>query len=80
MTVNSSWSFITFCLQMTEYINFTSNFRVDGITNYAISDPSTRGGGADGKDFLDPRTAWLYTQFTNGTLQGYNYTRTLALT
>lgn len=74
------WSFVTFCLQRTEYIDFTTNFVVAGVTSYATSDPigSYASGGKggtspSGHDPLDSRTAWLYTQFTNGTLAGYDY-------
>lgn len=74
------WSFVTFCLQRTEYIDFTTNFVVAGVTSYATSDPigSYASGGKggtspSGHDPLDSRTAWLYTQFTSGTLAGYDY-------
>ena len=59
-----AWSFVTFCLQKTEYIDFNSNFTVKGVTDYATSDPDSVGG-ISGRDPLDDKTAWLYTQFTN---------------
>jgi hypothetical protein len=33
----------------------------------------SRGGDADGKDYLSEQTAFLYTQFREGTLTGYNF-------
>ena len=59
-----AWSFVTFCLQKTEYIDFNSNFTVKGVTDYATSDPDSVGG-ISGRDPLDDKTAWLFTQFTN---------------
>lgn len=57
-------SFITFCVQMTEYMDFSSTFVVNAV--------STTPDDASGTP-LDQRTAYLYTQFRNGTLAGYNY-------
>lgn len=73
IVVDEETSFIAFCLQQTEYINFVNDFTVDGISTYAVSDPASRGGDSDGKDYLSPHTAYLYTQFRAGTLSGYNY-------
>jgi len=58
-----SWdSFITFCLEADESINFSDTFRVGGITTEA-----QRGGvNTDGGDPLEYFTAWLYTQVMNG--------------
>jgi hypothetical protein len=75
-TVNNAWSFVTFCLQKTEYIDFTNTFVVDAVTDYATSDPTNVGGNAQGHDPIDQRTAWLYTQFTRGSLAGYQYVGT----
>jgi hypothetical protein len=58
-------SFITFCMQMTEYMDFTSAFVVKDVTMQTDDLPSG--------DPLDERTAYLYTQFRNGSLSGYNY-------
>jgi hypothetical protein len=65
-------SFITFCIQRTEYIDFKNVFFVEGVTDSAVSDPAANGG-VNGKDPLDPRTAYLYTRFRNGSLPGYEY-------
>lgn len=74
IVVDATTSFITFCLQRTEYINFTNAFHVDGISTFAISDPVANGGDAVyGRDYLSDQTAYLYTQFRAGTLNGYNY-------
>jgi hypothetical protein len=53
--------FITFCVQMTEYMNFTSTFQVGSVSTAPDDQPVD----------LDPRTAYLYTSFRNGTLTGY---------
>ena len=73
IVVDDTTSFISFCLQQTEYINFVNDFNVDAISTYAVSDPSSRGGDGFGRDYLSPHTAFLYTQFRQGTLSGYNY-------
>jgi hypothetical protein len=57
--------FITFCLQMTEYMDFTSTFKVQSVSTQTDDLPSG--------DPLDQRTAYLYAQFRNGSLSGYNY-------
>ncbi len=69
-------TFISFCLQHTEYIDFANDFNVDAISTYVVSDPASHGGDADGKDYLSAQTAFLYTQFRAGTLSGYNYSGT----
>jgi hypothetical protein len=73
VTVNGSWSFITFCLQRTEYIDFSHTFTVDSVNPYTLTDPVANGGDALGRDFISEQTAYLYTMFRNGTLAGYNY-------
>lgn len=57
--------FRTFCLQVNEYLDFSPlGFKVVDISDRAQ-------GYAD--DPLDARTAYLYTQFSKGTLSGYDY-------
>ena len=73
IVVDETRRFVTFCLQKTEYIDFFNAFNVDNISTYAVSDPASNGGDADGKDYLSEQTAFLYTQFRAGTLTGYNY-------
>jgi hypothetical protein len=74
LTVNGNpadW-FISFCLQKTEYMNFTSNFVVGSITDHTLTDPNDKGG-VNGEDRIESETAWLYTQFRNNSLSGYDY-------
>jgi PEP-CTERM motif-containing protein len=73
IVVDATTSFISFCLQRTEYINFVNAFHVDAISTYAISDPVALGGDVLGRDYLSSQTAFLYTQFRLGTLTGYDY-------
>lgn len=73
IVVDATTSFISFCLQRTEYINFVNEFHVDSISTYAVSDPVELGGDALGRDYLSSHTAFLYTQFRLGTLTGYDY-------
>jgi PEP-CTERM motif-containing protein len=76
LTINSDPSnwFISFCLQKTEYMNFTSNFIVGSITGAAMTDPVANGGDAvTGADPISKQTAWLYTQFRTGSLSQYAY-------
>jgi hypothetical protein len=61
--------FITFCLETNEFISFGSTFIVGAITDAAVAGGS--GGPGGGSDPLDPRTAYLYTMFTNGTLPDF---------
>ena len=82
LTVNNAFSFITFCLQRTQYIDFSHTFKVDGVTTYAYSDPVANGGIASGpeqgRDYISPQTAFLYTMFRNQTLTGYSFSGTSA--
>jgi hypothetical protein len=71
MFVNGSvTSFITFCLQRTEYIAFGREFLVRSVTTYADD--------LGGNDYISSKTAWLYTQARNGTLAGYSHTQAAA--
>jgi PEP-CTERM motif-containing protein len=70
----SEW-IITFCLQKTEYMNFTNNFIVGSVNPYTLTDPNDKGG-VNGQDPISSQTAWLYTQFTDGTLANYAYANT----
>lgn len=80
MTVNDAFSFITFCLQRTQYIDFSNVFTVDGINTYAEIDSPANGGDANGRDELSEQTAYLYTMFRAGTLQGYDYANVVSRT
>jgi hypothetical protein len=72
LTVNGSWSFITFCLQRTEYVDYTNTFVVDSINPYTLTDPVANGGDGAGRDYISQETAYLYTMFRAGTLAGYD--------
>lgn len=54
---------LTFCLQRTQYMDYTSLFTVGGITDFADD--------AAGADYLSAETRWIYTQFLDGQLGGY---------
>ena len=75
IVVDPTTSFVSFCLQRTEYINFVSAFNVDAISLFAVSDPASNGGNPldFDRDYLSAQTAFLYTEFRQGTLSGYNY-------
>lgn len=66
-------SFQSFCVEKNEYINFSTTYYVE------LSDAALNGGRGgqqpigSHQDPLDPRTAWLYNEFLNGTLEGYNF-------
>lgn len=57
----------SFCVETNEYINFSSAFKVDSITNYADAGGS---GGVkiNGKDYLSDQAAWVYWSWHTGTL------------
>jgi hypothetical protein len=78
VTVNGTWTFNTFCLQRTEYIDFSSAFTVDAVSPYAVWDSPANGGDpnagvTNGHDNLSPETAYLYSKFSAGNLTGYNF-------
>jgi hypothetical protein len=56
--------FLTFCIQETQYIDYSSNFRVGSISNYADD--------ASGPDYLDQETAWIMSNFSRGLLGSYS--------
>ena len=74
-TTNAADWIITFCLQRTEYMNFSSDFIVGSITDHTLTDPNDRGG-VNGEDPISSQTAWLYTQFSNQSLLNYDYANT----
>jgi hypothetical protein len=67
-------TFSTFCLEKSEYVDMNKTYSVvlnsEAIQGGGNSGPAGPGGG----DPLDPRTAYLYSQFRAGTLIGYDYT------
>ena len=56
--------FMTFCIQMTQYLDYSHLFRVGNISNSA-DDPG-------GPDPLDAKTKWIFGQFDAGELGGYS--------
>ncbi len=73
--VNSQTGFQTFCLEESE------SFTPGKSYNVAINDRAVSGGAnashpgvTPGADILSVGTTWLYSQFAQGTLAGYNYT------
>jgi len=63
--------FPTFCMEKNEYITLGNSYYASAAT-YA-----DWGGVAGGPmDPLDPRTAWLYNEFLNQTLSGYDFSTT----
>lgn len=68
----ANMDFISFCMEDNELIGWGGTYLVGGITDAAKS------GGLGGQtapdyDPLDPRTAYLYTKFTDKTLTNFNY-------
>ena len=67
-------TFQTFCLETTEYIYQNMTFDVvlnDGAVLGGV------GGAVGGKDPISLGTAYLYHEFQNGTLTGYDYATTV---
>lgn len=61
--------FRTFCVERSEYIDTNAaGFNVVGISGSAVR------GSTASADPIDPMTAYLFTQFWNGTLSNYDYT------
>jgi hypothetical protein len=56
--------FTTFCLQMTQHIDYSNLFRVGGITNFADD--------AAGNDPVSTATEWIFSTFRAGLLTGYS--------
>ncbi len=61
-------TFQSFCLETNEYIHFGRTYYV------VINDKAVNGGSGGPKpDPLNPETAWLYNEFLNETLSGYDF-------
>ena len=72
--VDMTTSFQTFCVETNEGISPTHYIEQtwvnwDGTDSYAVAG----GSGGPQPDDLDPRTAYLYTQFATGNLSNYDY-------
>jgi len=60
--------FPSFCLERNEYFRYGQTYYVN------INDEAVMGGvGGPSPDPLDARTAWLYNEFLDGTLTGYDF-------
>ncbi len=69
-------SFQSFCLEVDEDVTLGNTYRAV-VNNEMLEGGYLRPGedsGPGGGDLLSPETAYLYTQFRAGTLDGYNYT------
>jgi len=75
-TVNGdpSTAFVTFCVQpdVGTWADLGTTQYVAGVSDFITWEPESMGGDADGKNFLTSQTAWLYTQFREGSLAGYD--------
>lgn len=74
--IGSSSSFQSFCIEAYEPIVVGRTYEVF-LNNEAIMGDGRWPGelpGDDGGDPISPETAFLYTEFRAGTLDGYNYT------
>ena len=75
-TVNgdASTAFVTFCVQpdVGTWADLGTTQYVAGVSDFITSEPESMGGNADGQNFLTSQTAWLYTQFRDGALAGYD--------
>jgi hypothetical protein len=67
-------AFITFCVQpdVGTWEDLGTTQYVAGVSSYVTWEPPDMGGDANGMNFLTSQTAWLYTQFRDGTLAGYD--------
>ena len=66
--------FESFCLEKTEYISMGSTYDVQLNTEVLLGGPNNGPAGPAGGDPLDPKMAYLYSNFQAGTLTGYDYT------
>jgi len=84
-TVNTGgMTFQSFCLETQEPVNVGQQVEASITTDALLGDsrwpsgsawyPGGEAAGPYGGDQIDQRTAYLYTQFRQGTLAGYNYT------
>lgn len=61
--------FLTFCLQQSQYIDYSRQFYVGGIGQAADDTP---------EDPISEQTAWLFAKFRRGALSGYANGNTLS--
>lgn len=63
----------SFCLEKSEHVNIGYAYDVVVATEALLGGGNSGPKGPTGGDALDPMTAYLYTQFRAGTLDGYDY-------
>lgn len=68
--IGGTKDFITFCIEKSEYLNYGDPFKVKAISTATVAGG---GGASNGSDPLSFNTAYLYSHFRAGDLQGYNY-------
>jgi hypothetical protein len=69
--IGDKWQ--TFCVETNEYFNPGTTYE------FLLATVSYKGGvGGGSPDPLDPKTAYLFTQFSKGTLSNYNFSGTPA--
>ena len=66
-------TFVTFCLEKTEFINFNKPFNVVFNDGAVLGGTDSDGDSSNGKDIIKKGTAYLYSKMLAGTLPGYNY-------
>jgi hypothetical protein len=63
----------SFCLEKNEHVSIGASYDVVVATEALFGGTNYGPTGPQGGDLLDPMTAYLYTQFRAGTLDGYDY-------
>lgn len=60
--------FYSFCLEFDEHIDWSTYYDAEISTEAVTGDGNSGPSGPKGGDPLDPRSAWLYDQYSNGAL------------
>ena len=68
----SGYEFQTFCVERSEELGYGTPYY------FEVNTAAVLGSEGSGYDPLDPRTAYLYNEFLNETLVGYNFNGTAA--
>ncbi len=63
----------SFCLEESEHVSMGTWYDVVVATETLYGGTNLGASGPQGGDLLDPMTAYLYTEFRAGTLDGYDY-------
>ncbi len=67
---DDGYTFASFCLERNEYISPGGSYNIDSITSGAMNG----GVGGPNPDPISDQTAWLFWNFSRGTLDGYDGT------